>query len=162
MCQINVSKALYVECGHTQESSFRTNECDEYKKNGKCPNEKKNYLAQTKKRGECPDCETTSTKPEEEAWRYYKLRVVTVDSFWLKGSKASKVLSQMNLRYNNLLLLMNTVGRNNRKGYLSMTLLPNHVYKAGTCAPRNQWTYYVSTHLNSPPHSTNTMAAFSY
>jgi hypothetical protein len=67
MCQINVSKVFYAECKHTKESSFRTNECDDYTKNGKCDNEKENHLGQTKRRGECPDCETTSTKPEEEA-----------------------------------------------------------------------------------------------
>jgi len=67
MCQINISKVQYAGCGHIEETEFRSHECSEYEEKGTCSNEKKNYLGQTKKKGECTDCETTSTKPDAEA-----------------------------------------------------------------------------------------------
>jgi len=67
MCQINLSTAVYADCGHSKQSSFRNPECEDYRKSGKCSDEKENQMGQTRKRGECPDCLTSSTKPEEEA-----------------------------------------------------------------------------------------------
>ena len=68
MCDLLITPIKYSECKHIVHSSIRTTECDDYKKDGKCENEKRKYLGQTTKREECRECQTASAQPDPEEW----------------------------------------------------------------------------------------------
>jgi len=98
MCQINLSTAVYVDCGHSKESSFRNPGCEEIKSQANAPKKTKTSCDRPGSVENAPivwPLAQNQRKQVEGSHLYY----VLTDTFWLIGSKPQTLYFKMNLIY---------------------------------------------------------------